>query len=122
MRKIALRKDTYGPEAEMTIALTESSRTEVPIRRRERLADRHPVALFTTLAFALSWWPAVGRFGNPESAVVIPIGPSIAGALVIGWRTRRHGLGELARAEHRSHVGPLRPEENHPRTNEGTRS
>ena len=70
----------------MTIALTESSTTEVPARRRQRLADRHPVALFTTLAFALSWWPAIGRFGNPESAVVIPIGPSIAGTLVIGWQ------------------------------------
>ena len=89
----------------MTIALTENCRTQVRARRRQRLADRHPVALFTVLAFALSWWPAVGRFGNPESAVVVPIGPSVAGALVIGWRARRHGLGELARAERQSHVG-----------------
>lgn len=76
-----------------------------PMSIRRRLARRHPVAVFTALAFGLSWWPALGRFDNPESAVVVPIGPSIAGLLLLRWQSGRRGLGEVVRTERMSHVG-----------------
>jgi membrane protease YdiL (CAAX protease family) len=53
---------------------------------RHRLARRWPITTFLVLAAVLSWWPALGRFDNPDAALVIPIGPSIAGLLVVGWR------------------------------------
>jgi uncharacterized protein len=37
------------------------------------------------VALALSWWPWAGQLANPDSAVVIPIGPSIAAILIVGW-------------------------------------
>jgi len=73
--------------------------------------DRRPgfwtaVAVYLVLAYALSWWPALGRIGNPDSAVVIPIGPSIAGLVVAGWVAGRDGRRRiLASTIHRR---PLR--------------
>jgi membrane protease YdiL (CAAX protease family) len=89
----------------MATALHTSFVTTPDRRRSHPLADRRPVALFVAIAFALSWWPVLGRLGNPEAAVVIPIGPSIAGVLVVGWRARRRGLAVMWDAERRTQVG-----------------
>jgi membrane protease YdiL (CAAX protease family) len=89
----------------VAIALQANGPTAPDRRQVHRLADRQPVGLFIAIAFAMSWWPALGRVGNPESAVVIPIGPSIAGVLVVGWRARRHGLAVLWDTERGTRVG-----------------
>jgi membrane protease YdiL (CAAX protease family) len=52
-------------------------------------------ARFLLLAYALSWWPWLGRLGNPEAAVLLPVGPSVAALLVLAGqrhRARRRAL------------------------------
>jgi membrane protease YdiL (CAAX protease family) len=65
---------------------------------RYRVARRWPVSTFLLLSAVLSWWPAIGRLGNPRAALVIPIGPSIAGLLVVGWRGGRPARAALVRS------------------------
>jgi membrane protease YdiL (CAAX protease family) len=59
------------------------------------VAGWRAVAAFLALAYGLSWWPALSRLGNPDAAVVIPIGPSIAGLIVVGWTAGRAGRRRL---------------------------
>lgn len=50
---------------------------------------------FVLLAYALSWWPWLGRLDNPEAAVLLPVGPSLAALLVLTgrrYRARRRAL------------------------------
>jgi membrane protease YdiL (CAAX protease family) len=81
------------------IAPTAAHRAATPrVPLRHRVAQRWPVTTFLVLGAVLSWWPALGRLGNPDAALVIPIGPSIAGLLVVGWRDGRGARAALRRS------------------------
>jgi membrane protease YdiL (CAAX protease family) len=66
----------------MTTAAMAPDRTDRPSRAWR---SRRQLLLFVVLAYGLSWWPWLGRLVNPESAPVLPVGPSIAALLVVGW-------------------------------------
>jgi membrane protease YdiL (CAAX protease family) len=72
--------------------------------RHGRLVRRQ-VVVFVVLAYGLSWWPLLGRLANPEAAPVIPIGPSIAALLVVGWVYGRTGVRALLRSATDPHIG-----------------
>ena len=77
----------------MTAAMV--SKSAVATTRDRRMGYWSTVAVFLVLAYGLSWWPALGRLANPEAAVVIPIGPSIAALVVVGWVAGRQGRRQL---------------------------
>jgi uncharacterized protein len=66
----------------MSTAAITRDRTASPSRNWR---SRHQLLLFIVLAYGLSWWPVLSRLANPESAPVLPVGPSIAALLVVGW-------------------------------------
>ena len=68
----------------------------VPAGPRRR--DRWQLVVFVLLAYGLSWWPAALRLLNPDSAPVLPIGPSIAAMIVVGWVYGRRGWRALLRS------------------------
>ncbi len=79
---------------------------------RTGLIPRHPVGdvrppsrlvrwqlpLFLLIAYGLSWWPSFGLLANPDAAPMLPIGPSIAALVVVGWMYGRPGVRALLRS------------------------
>ncbi len=63
------------------------------------------LALFLTLAYGLSWWPSFGLLANPHAAPVIPIGPSIAALVVVGWFCGRPAVRVLFSATVKARIG-----------------
>ena len=72
---------------------------------RSAFRGRWQLVVFITLAYGLSWWPALLRLMNPESAPVIPLGPSIAALIVVGWVYGRPGLRALLRSAVHGRIG-----------------
>jgi membrane protease YdiL (CAAX protease family) len=59
---------------------------------------RWQVPVFIAIAYAVAWLPALGRLDNPTAAMVLPIGPSVAALVVVGWVHRWAGLRALLRS------------------------
>lgn len=53
---------------------------------------------FLALAYGLSWWPSFGLLANPDAAPMIPIGPSIAALIMVGWVFGRPARRALLRS------------------------
>jgi len=60
---------------------------------------------FLALAYGLSWWPSLARIANPDAAPVLPIGPSIAAILVLGWVSGWPAVRSLLRSAVDARVG-----------------
>lgn len=86
----------------MITAAIAHDRTDRP--SRDRRSRRH-LLLFIVLAYGLSWWPSLGRLANPESAPVLPVGPSIAALLVVGWAYGRPARRALLRSAVNVRIG-----------------
>jgi membrane protease YdiL (CAAX protease family) len=56
--------------------------------------------MFLVLAYGLSWWPwpLIDRAAQPDAALMIPIGPSLAALLVLAWTSGRAGVRALLRS------------------------
>jgi len=65
-------------------------------RRNRRI--RWQVPVFIAIAYGTAWLPALGRLDNPSAALVLPIGPSLAALVVVGWLYRWTGLRALLRS------------------------
>ncbi len=78
--------------------MTTTSTSQDHLGPRQERRGRWQLVVFIALAYGLSWWPALLRLMNPESAPVIPVGPSIAAVIVVGWVYGRQGLRALLRS------------------------
>jgi hypothetical protein len=67
------------------------------------VVKRHPLVAFFVLAYALSWWYAMGVFGAP----VAGFGPFLAALLVLALTEGRAGVVGLLRAT--TPTGPSAP-------------
>ena len=72
---------------------------------RHESRGRWQLVVFIALAYGLSWWPALLRLMNAESAPVLPVGPSIAALIVVGWVYGRPGLRALLRSTVNGRIG-----------------
>jgi membrane protease YdiL (CAAX protease family) len=68
-----------------------------PTTRPARRA-RWQIAVFVAIAYGVAWLPALGRLDNPAAAVVLPVGPSLAALIVVGWVSGWTGLRALLRS------------------------
>ena len=66
---------------------------------------RWQLVSFLALAYGLSWWPSLARINNPDAAPVLPIGPSIAAILVLGWVSGRPAVRSLLRSAVNARIG-----------------
>lgn len=69
------------------------------------MSSRRGVVGFLLLAVALSWWPWLGRLDNPEAAVVLPFGPSLAALALLAGARRRSERHALLRSLHPRGIG-----------------
>lgn len=69
--------------------------------------DRHALAIFFVLAYALSWWPWIWTIASPETSpsTILPCGPFFAAVIVLAFLGRRH-LMEFLSAIVRWRVAP----------------
>jgi uncharacterized protein len=66
------------------------------VQRARRV--RWQIVVFIAIAYGVAWLPALGRLDSPTAAVVLPVGPSLAALVVVGWVYGRTGLRALLRS------------------------
>lgn len=66
-----------------------------------------PLATFLVLAYGFSWWPwpLADLAARPDTALMIPVGPSLAAVLVLAWTSGRAGMRDLLRSVVRVRLG-----------------
>jgi uncharacterized protein len=64
--------------------------------------ERHALAVFIVLAYALSWWPWVWTIASPETSpsTILPCGPFFAAVIVLAVLGRNHLMEFLRRILH----------------------
>ena len=64
--------------------------------------ERHALALFIALAYALSWWPWLWTIVSPETSpsTILPCGPFFAALILLAVLGRNHLMEFLRRIVH----------------------
>ncbi|WP_432478239.1 type II CAAX endopeptidase family protein [Nocardioides sp. GXQ0305] len=82
-----------------TATILPPSIQSTPARRRPR-STTGQLLLFLVLAYGLSWWPwpISDLATQPDAALMVPVGPSIAAVLLVLWLLGRGAAGQLLRS------------------------